>query len=91
MIKDSKKFESNGFLFLKGPICQHVYDDDTDYLISPENLFYYLFGINERNVWGFINLENGKSTIVVDVPDLKDQVWEKLKSLDEYEKSYEID
>ena len=70
---------------------QSIYDDDTEYLLSPENLFLYLFGICEPNVFGMIQLNNGNATIFVDLPDPTKTFWEKFKSLEEYNEEFEID
>jgi Xaa-Pro dipeptidase len=90
MLKDSNKFDMNGIIFLKGPIEQNIYDDDTEYLISPENLFFYLFGISEPNTYATIELANGKTTVFLKVPDLTKTYWMKIKSLEDYTKEFEI-
>ncbi len=66
LLRKSKKFDENGFLFLRGPVTQAIFDDDTEYLLSPENLFMFLFGINEPNTYGMIQMNSGKTTILVD-------------------------
>ena len=53
----------NGVIFLKGPIEQPIFDDDTEYLVSPENLFWYLFGISEPYTYAILELSTGRSTV----------------------------
>ena len=90
LIKNSQKFDEKSIIFLKGPIEQKIYDDDTNYLISPENLFLYLFGISEPNTYGIIELNTGNATIFVDLPDPLKSFWMKTKSLDDFLKEFDI-
>lgn len=91
LIRESEKFDMDGVVLLKGPIEQSIYDDDTEYLVSPENLFYYLFGISEPNTYATIELSNGNTTVFLKVPDLTKTYWMKIKSLEDYTKEFEID
>lgn len=90
LLKNSDKFEEKSLLFLKGPIEQKIYDDDTNYLVSPENLFLYLFGISEPNTYGLLELPTGNATIFVDLPDPLKSFWTKTKTLDDFIKQFEI-
>lgn len=65
----------NGVIFLKGPIEQPIYDDDTEYLVSPENLFWYLFGIKEPYTYAILELSTGKSIVFLKVPDVAKTYW----------------
>ena len=91
LIRESEKFDMDGVVFLKGPIEQPIYDDDTEYLVSPENLFFYLFGISEPNTYATLELSNGKVTVFLKVPDLTKTYWMKIKSLEDYTQEFEID
>jgi hypothetical protein len=59
----------------------NVYDDDQTYPLEPENLFYYLFGICEKNCIATINLTNKQSILFVKLPTETEAVWSKFKTL----------
>ncbi len=69
LIHGSKQFDDNGIILLKGPIEVSIYDDDTEYLVSPENLFLFLFGVAEPNTYGIIEHSNGTATLFPKIPD----------------------
>ena len=69
---------------LKGPVKQVIYDDDIEYDISPENLFFYLFGVAQFKCWGLLEIENGRATLFVEMPTTREAVWEKFLTLNDF-------
>lgn len=64
---------------------------DQHYKLGQENLFQYLFGINEQDCIGIIEVETRKTYLFVKLPTDQQAVWEKFKTLDDYKRLYEID
>lgn len=79
------------FLFLKGPIEEPIYDDDTTYPVVPENFFYYLTGCYEPNTYAVYDVMGGKIMLFVKVVDSVKAFWEKHKTIDEMREEYHID
>lgn len=50
---------------LQGCLEVGVYEQDIEYSMRPESFFYYLFGLNENNTIGAINLSTGRSCILI--------------------------
>lgn len=91
LLKDNKVVNTNSVLFLKGPIEQSIYDDDTEFRVVPENTFMHFFGIAEPNTYGVLNLETGKSTVFVKVADPETSFWMKTKTIEEFKELFEVD
>jgi len=91
LLKTSPKFPSLGLIFLKGPVEVQRYDDDSSLGVNPEPFFFYLFGVTDPDTYAMIDLESGRSTLFVRLPDPSEEIWSNYKSLDDFKKTYEID
>ena len=56
-------------LFLKGPIKEPIYDDDMQYPVVPENLFYYLTGCYDPNTFAIYNVMEQRLFLFVKLVD----------------------
>lgn len=79
----------SGYVLLKGPIEQPVYDDDNEFLLTAESNFAYLFGIDEPETWGLIDLESGCSTLLLHEVSPERSYWMKVKSLDDFRAQFD--
>ena len=81
----------NSYIFLTGskevPIC----DEDMEYRLVKDSNFSYFFGINEPNIYGAINVQTKKSTLIVDLPDPAKAYWMKLKTIEEIRKEVDVE
>lgn len=76
---------------MKGPIEQPIYDDDTEFIPVPENLFLYLFGVAEPNTYGVLDFQTGNALLFVRLTDPNKSFWIKTKSLEDFKAEFEID
>lgn len=79
----------SGYVLLKGPVEQPVYDDDTEFLLTAEANFAYLFGVDEPETWGLIDLESGRSTLLLHESSPERSYWMKVKSLSEFSEQFD--
>lgn len=55
----------NALLFFKGAPTIPLYDDDINFEQTQEANFYYLFGVDDLDCYGWISVETGESTLFV--------------------------
>lgn len=83
---------NKSMIVLQGGSNSHRYDTDVEYIFRQESTFYYLFGINEPNMYGGISMETGKSYLFIPRYDEKYDVWSgDRKSTSFYKEKYGID
>lgn len=84
--------DKKSFIFLQGGKSLYRYDTDVEYIFRQESFFYYLFGINEPNMYGGICLETGDSYLFVPRLEESYEIWSgDRKTLEFYKEKYGID
>ena len=92
----TKLFNKNYGIFLQGGKDLYRYDTDVTYIFRQESFFAYLFGINEPDCYGFIDLTQsdklGESILFVPFVTDDMEVWQgKRNTLDFYKEKYGVD
>lgn len=85
---------NKGAIVLQGGSNISIYDTDVNYLFRQESSFMYLFGINEPNCYGVIDLTNNLNTSILFItkPSPNVQIFMgKYKGCDYYKQKYGID
>src|SRR5947207_3907356 len=83
---------SNSALIFQGGKDFHRYDTDVDYNFKQESFFAYLFGINEPNCYGAIDMTSEESILFVPEQSENSAVWMgPNKTTDFYKSKYGID
>lgn len=52
-----------GVILLKGGGAFHIYDTDMEAIFRQESFFFYLFGVEEEDYYGALNLATGETTL----------------------------
>ena len=79
------------YLLLPGASEVSVYDEDCEYRLCQNSSFVYLFGVNEPDTYGLIEINTGKSILIVDLPDPAKSYWMKVKTIEEYKSEVDIE
>jgi len=81
----------NSIVFFKGEITRPIHDSDCDLYSDQEANFFYLFGATEPNLYGIIELDTGKTTIIAPKINPANSLWMTLRDTEYYHKFYEVD
>jgi Xaa-Pro dipeptidase len=81
----------NGFTLFQGGSNVNIYDTDCEYLFRQESTFQYLFGVNEPDFYGGMNIESGESYLFIPRLDPSYAVWQgHIKTTEEYKDIYQV-
>ena len=90
-VQQNMKITDGDIALLKGPVIVPNFDDDAAYWIPPENLYYYLMGIQEPDTYAVFDLKTAKVTVFVPKEEPAKSYWKKIKNAEDYKKEFEID
>lgn len=90
-LRSSGQFAHSGFILLKGPVLQDIYDDDIQFPLIPENTLYHLTGVADEDTYALISIADSSCVIYVKLQDPAKSYWLKVKGLEEFKAIYEID
>jgi Xaa-Pro dipeptidase len=82
---------ANSIFFFKGEITRAIHDSDTDLYPQQEANFQYLFGAQEPDLLGIIEIDTGKTTIIAPKINPAYSLWMTVRDLEYYKNFYEIE
>ena len=80
----------NSIFFFKGEITRPLHDGDTDLITNQESNFFYLFGATEPDLYGIIEIDTGKTTIITQKIDPAYSLWMKVRDTQYFTTNYEV-
>lgn len=82
---------ANSIILLKGDITHNIHDNDMEMLPNQEASFWYLFGVEDCDCYGVLELDTGKTTLFC--PKLPDaySLWMPLHTVEYFKANYIID
>jgi len=90
--KLKQQVEPSSIVILKGGENVPHYSTDIDYLFIQDPYFYWLFGVTDPDYYGIIDIDSGKSTLLM--PRLPEEfaIWMgKLKQTEEVKEKFKVD
>lgn len=81
-----------GVALFRGGCSSVRYDTDQEELFRQESYFSYLFGVEEPDFWGMVELPTGRATIFIPRLGAEYAVWMgKVKAPEEFQERYGVD
>ena len=65
-----------------------MYNSDVDYPFYQESFFFYLFGVNEKDCYGLIDLETRKTVLFLPNYDVHNKIQAHLWSIKQWKQEY---
>jgi Xaa-Pro dipeptidase len=95
LIKEFKEahpaLPTNAVFFFKGDITHSHHDGDTEHLPDQEANFWYLFGVEDPDCYGIVELETGKAILFVPEIPKEYSMWMTVHDKDYFKKNFDID
>jgi Xaa-Pro dipeptidase len=90
-LKDFRKVSGpNSIAFFKGVGEVPVYNSDINYPFHQEGNFYYLFGIQEPDCYGVLDIDTGKPVLFVPRTSNLYKIWMTVLSKEDFQAKYEV-
>jgi Xaa-Pro dipeptidase len=83
--------KTNAIAFFKGIGDVPIYNSDVNYPFHQEGNFYYLFGVQEPDCYGALDIDSGKPTLFVPKTSYLYKIWMTVLTKEDFEKKYEIE
>jgi len=95
LIKEFKAAQPNSpsgsIFFFKGDILHPIHDGDTEQMPDQEANFWYLFGVEDPDLYGIIDIDSGKTTLFVPEFPKEYAMWMTLHDKDYFRKNFDLD
>jgi Xaa-Pro dipeptidase len=82
---------SNSVFFFKGDITHSIHDGDTEHLPDQEANFWYLFGVEDPDLFGVVEVDTGRSVLFVPELPRELSMWMTLHNKEYFKANYDID
>jgi Xaa-Pro dipeptidase len=82
---------SDSIFFFKGDITHSIHDGDTEHMPNQEATFWYLFGVEDPDLHGIIELGSGKTVLFVPEIPKEYSMWMTVHDKDYYKKNFDFD
>lgn len=95
LIKEFKQVHShspqNSIFFFKGDITHAHHDGDTDHMPDQEANFWYLFGVEDPDCYGMIDIDSGKSVLFVPEIPKEYSMWMTVHDKEFFKQNFDVD
>jgi len=83
--------DKNSIFFFKGEITRPIHDGDTEFYPQQESNFFYLFGAQEPDLYGILEIDSGRTTIISPKLNPSLSLWMTLRDDKYYKETYQVD
>jgi len=95
LIKEFKEahpnYAPNSIFFFKGDITHSIHDGDTEHHFDQEANFWYLFGVEDPDLYGIIEIDTGRSVLFSPHLPKELSMWMTLHDKDYFKSNYDLD
>jgi Xaa-Pro dipeptidase len=85
------EFPPNSIFFFKGDITRPIHDTDWEHTFQQESNYLYLFGAQDPDLYGIIEIDTGKTTIIAPKLSAETGMWFTIRDAEYYKKFYEVE
>lgn len=95
LLKELKKahpdIPANSIILLKGDVTKKMHDSDTEIHPRQEANFWYLFGVGDYDLYGIIEIDTGKTTLVAPKIPAEYKIWMPIHDKEYFLQNHKLD